>query len=91
MLRLRRPRTFTLGIAYIFDMVKVPVAEPLRRHVWLLLSRSPEALVGGIGTAALALVVAPLAIAVRIELRSVQADRLYRATMQSSDRERQAP
>jgi len=42
MLRVRRPRTFMLGIAHIVDMVKVPTAEPLRRHVLLRLSRSPK-------------------------------------------------
>jgi hypothetical protein len=90
MLRLRRPRAFMLAIAYIADMLKIPTAEPLRKHVSLRLSRSPKALEGGIGAAALVLVIVPLAIAVRIELRSVRADRWYRERAKSSDREQQA-
>jgi hypothetical protein len=71
-------------------MVKVRPAEPLLKYVSLRLSRSPKALVGGIGAAALVLlVVVPLTIAVRIELRSVRADRLYRERAKSSDREQQ--
>jgi hypothetical protein len=49
-----------------------------------------EALEAGIGEAALVLVVVPLAIAVRIELRSARADRLHRERAKSSDREQQA-
>jgi hypothetical protein len=72
-------------------MVKVPTAKPLRRHVFTPLSPVAEAFAAGIGAAALVLlVVVPLAIAVRIELRSVRADRLYREAMKSSDREQQA-
>jgi hypothetical protein len=78
------------GIAYIVDMVKAPTAEPHRKPVSLRLSRSPKALVGGIGAAALVFVVVPLAIAVRIELRSVQADRVCRERAKSSHGERHA-